>query len=72
MKNVSVEGPYPMFYGVNKLELTKREYFAGKALQGLCCDSGKIISIEDIKGVGELAFMIADGAIEAANKESDS
>lgn len=55
--------------------LSKREYFAGLAMQGLCSDYSTINATElsadeDVAVVfGEVAVEMADALIEALNKE---
>jgi hypothetical protein len=44
--------------------LTKREYFAGLAMQGLCAD----VSVRDIDQISTLAVDAADALIAALNK----
>lgn len=46
--------------------LTKREYFAAKALQGLC--SRELDESATNKVIGEISVVLADALIEALNK----
>jgi len=56
---------FPREKGVQHPGLTKREYFAAKALQGLLADPTTMIS----KTVAEDAVRMADHLIEALNND---
>jgi hypothetical protein len=56
---------FPRKDGIYHQGLTKREYFAAKALQGLLADPTTIIS----KTVAEDAVKLADHLIQALNNE---
>ena len=46
--------------------LTKREYFAGLAMRGMCADS----KLDDTESIVRSAVHIADTLIEELNKET--
>jgi len=57
--------------GINPMGLTKREYFAAKALQGLIINAFSIADTneENIKYCVELSVFAADKLIEQLNKK---
>lgn len=58
---------------IEHLGLSKREYFAAMAMQGICSgmSNDSIVNnrSSDTQGVAELAVMYADALIEQLNKE---
>jgi len=56
---------FPRRAGIPHPGLTKREYFAAKALQGLLADPSTIIS----KNVAQDAVKLADHLIQALNND---
>lgn len=49
----------------NKFTLTKREYFAAMAMQGLCADSNVT---DPLSGIAITSVLMADRLIEELNK----
>jgi hypothetical protein len=55
---------------MNTTGLTKREYFAAMAMQGLCANTAAYNYYDDFKDVAAAALQNADALIEALNKEA--
>ncbi len=66
MSNPITRPNHPAFDTIDGL--TKREYFAAVALQGLCSNPAGIHT--ESNGVTEAAVVVADALIVALNKES--
>lgn len=71
MNELRVYGPNPGEPICTHYGLTKREYFAGVALQGLLAEGSQITEADSIAGYAHDAVRFADALLAALNAEKE-
>jgi hypothetical protein len=59
---------HPLQQQMGNIGLTKREYFAALAIQGLCANPHHMVICANAKEMAKFAVQQADALIEALNK----